>query len=72
MRSALQKKLFEIEMTQEEFSKRINRSKTYVSFRMTGKREWDMGDVYCICNVLGIKEEEIPLYFPPHLPKTKK
>lgn len=65
MRTALQKKLFDIEMTQEELSEKIGRSKTYVSFRMTGRREWDLGDVYNICGVLQIKPEEIPLYFPP-------
>lgn len=65
MKSDLELKLFHIEMTQEELGEKIGRSKTYVSFRMTGKREWELRDVYAICDVLDIEYSEIPKYFPP-------
>lgn len=65
MKSDLELKLFHIEMTQEELGEKIGRSKTYVSFRMTGKREWELRDVYAICDVLDIDYSEISKYFPP-------
>lgn len=71
MKGELELRLFHIEMTQEELGAKIGRSKTYVSFRMTGKREWEMRDVYAICDVLGIDYSEIPKFFPPKTAEKK-
>jgi len=51
----------------------LDRSRDYVIDRTTGKRPWNMDEVYALCEWLDIPVEQIHLYFPKggKLGKTK-
>lgn len=60
----LKAELFANDITQQMLCKELNRSQTYMSQRMTGKRPFDMEDVYQICDLLEIPYGKIYEYFP--------
>lgn len=57
--------MYENQVLQQDIAVAINRDKRYVSDRMTGKRPFNMEDVYHICNLLEIPYDMIHIYFPP-------
>lgn len=62
----LRGKMAELEVTGEALANYINRSKTYVSNRMTHNFSWTIDEVYKILEFLDIPPNEIFTYFPPN------
>lgn len=54
----------EVQMSQEELARRIDRSVTYVYYRMRGIREWDTRDMYRILDVFDQPDSALPEWFP--------
>ena len=54
-----------IGFNQSELAKAIDRSSPYVTERMTGRKEWELGECYKILNILGLTQNELTEYFPP-------
>lgn len=49
--------------SQAVFASRIGLSERSVSLKFNNRRDWKQEEMQKSCNVLGIKEIEIPLYF---------
>ena len=65
----LRGKMAEMEITSETLANYIDRSKTYVSNRMTRSSRgysWTIDEVYKILDFLEIPQSEIFTYFPPN------
>lgn len=60
----LRGRLAENELDQKYLETLLKRSHIYISDRMTGRRPWSMDDVYTICDLMNIPEDEISIYFP--------
>jgi transcriptional regulator with XRE-family HTH domain len=65
MRTPLKKHLYAKEIEQKELCKVLKRSQTYITQRMTGKKPFDMDEVYTICSLANIPHDEIADYFLP-------
>lgn len=61
----LRKELYGEDITQQDICKVLDRSKTYVSDRMCGKADWNIGEAYILLRMLGREPEEIFEFFPP-------
>lgn len=58
--------------TQEAFAKAMGISDCSVSKKLNGHTDWDASEIRLACELLGIKAEEIPLYFfTPKVVKTQ-
>ncbi|MCM1330021.1 MAG: DUF739 family protein [Ruminococcus sp.] len=68
----LRGRMAEMEVTGEDLANHIERSKTYVSNRLTHSYSWSIDEVYKILDFLEIPESEIFTYFPPNGGLTKK
>ena len=62
----LKGKLRELDMTQADLCKKLARSHTYISERMTGKKSWELDDCYDILRIIGEPYSAINEYFPRH------
>lgn len=49
--------------TQEAFAKAMGISDCSVSKKLNGHTEWDVSEIRLACELLGIRSEDIPLYF---------
>ncbi|MFT9057087.1 MAG: helix-turn-helix transcriptional regulator [Ethanoligenens sp.] len=63
--------MVEKDIDQKYLCKQLGKSQGYISARITCKKPWSMDEVYAICNLIGIRHEEIPTYFPPTVPVGK-
>lgn len=45
------------------FAKEIGISERSLSLKMTGKIQWKQNEILKACNVLGIADDDIPIYF---------
>jgi len=61
----LRRALRERDIDQEYLGKLLGRSRSHVSFCLSGKAEWLMSEVYIIAKLCQIPIEEIYKYFPP-------
>ena len=50
---------------QSDLVRITGKSQGYITERMSGRRPFDMDDVYAICADLEIALSDIPKYFPP-------
>lgn len=50
---------------QSDLVRATGKSQAYITERMSGRRPFDMDDVYAICAELEIAFSDIPKYFPP-------
>ena len=50
---------------QSDLVRATGKSQAYITERMSGRRPFDMDDVYAICAELEIAFSDIPTYFPP-------
>jgi hypothetical protein len=62
--SKLRSKMLEYEIDQNELSEMLGRCIVYVSQRFTGKRPWDLTDMYKIMDEFKIPYEQMHEYFP--------
>lgn len=60
----LKGKLRELELTQEYLCKKLHRSKTYISDRMTGRKSWELDECFEILQILGEPANRLIEYFP--------
>lgn len=49
--------------TQGAFAEKMELSERTVSFKLNGKVEWKQSEIAKACEVLSIRDEEIPTYF---------
>lgn len=56
-------KITEVCGTQAEFAKRIRMSERSVSLKLNGRVEFKQSEIATVCDVLGIKDEQIGEYF---------
>lgn len=49
--------------TQSEFAKKMGLSERTVSLKLNGKIGWKQSEIANACNILGIQDAEIPIYF---------
>lgn len=54
-----------------EFAEGIGLSKSAVSQRLNGHKEWRLCEIYAVMDFFGLPYSEIPDYFPP-VKKRKK
>ena len=50
-------------LTEQDFAKQINLSRTSLSLRLNGKAEWTLSEIESTCKLLEISDTEVPLYF---------
>ncbi len=62
---ALKGAMWQNDINQAILAEKLGRCETYVSVRMNGKTEWDLADMYTICDLLDIPYEKLSEYFPP-------
>jgi len=48
-----------------DVAKAIGRSDAYVTTRMHGHKPWSVDEMYGICRLLNIPQDQIAFYFPP-------
>lgn len=63
--NCLRAKLKEHDIDEEYIGRKILRSKSYISQRMTGKKPWPMDEAYAILDMMHIPHDQLPIYFPP-------
>lgn len=63
--SYLRAKLKEYDIDEEYIGRKIMRSPSYISQRMTGKKPWQIDEAYAILDLIHIPHEQLPIYFPP-------
>lgn len=70
----LRGRMAEMEITSEALANYIEKSRTYVSNRLTHRYSWSIDEVYKILDFLEIPQSEIFTYFPPNggLPQKSK
>ena len=56
-------KLAEMSMTQEQLAKQVSMSSATLSAKLTGKSDFNVKEIYKICEVLGISKDNIISYF---------
>lgn len=61
--SKLLGRIVEIHGTQSNFADRMGLSERSVSLKLNGKVGWKQNEIARACEVLAIKDEEIPAYF---------
>lgn len=59
------------DMTQEDLAKLIRKSKTYVTYRMTGRASFSTTEAYQIAKTLKLESSEFFDYFPPIMEELK-
>lgn len=60
----LKTEMYANDVDQKILCKAIGRSESYMTQRMTGRKPFNLNDVYCICRCLHIPCEKIHEYFP--------
>lgn len=60
----LRGRMAEYDMKQSDIAEMLNKSHTYITQRINGHANFDLLEVYEICDRLEIPYEEIPIYFP--------
>lgn len=50
-------------LTEQDFAKLINLSRTSLSMRLNGKAAWNLPEIKVICKILSIPDEEVAEYF---------
>ncbi|MFZ2537891.1 MAG: hypothetical protein WAX04_03190 [Oscillospiraceae bacterium] len=56
--------LFANDIEQKSLCQTLNKSQTYLSTRMMGRKPFTIEDIYTICDLVEISYAEIPVYFP--------
>lgn len=56
-------RIVEVVGTQGKFANRMGLSERTISRKLNGKVGWKQAEILKACNVLSIKEEDIPDYF---------
>ena len=64
MRTPLNKLLYSKEIEQKEVCKKLGKSQTYLTQRITGRRPFTLDDAYVICDMTDTPYSEIPALFP--------
>jgi hypothetical protein len=64
MLKRLKTALFANDIDYAYLSKKLGRSKDYICDRMTGRKAWNIEEIYVLCDMLDIPYIEIPEYFP--------
>lgn len=59
----LRGKIKEVCGTQDSFSKELGIGKVSLSQRLNSRAEFSQGEILAACDILGIRREEIPVYF---------
>lgn len=62
----LRAKIMEAGMQQSDLEHKLNKSHSYISFRMCGRKPWTLEEVYEISDILEIPNKDILGYFPPY------
>ena len=60
----LRKQMYGEGVGQADVAEHLGKSPCYVSIRLRGLMPWDLEDVYKLCDLLHIPEEQIAFYFP--------
>ncbi len=60
----LRAKLMQYGIEHDYLSELMGRGRTYISFRMMGKRGWTQEEMYFLMDLLKIPYEEMNSYFP--------
>lgn len=61
--SKLLGKIKEVCKTQEKFAKEMGISRTTLSIKLNNKQDFDASEINRACNILGIRNTDIPFYF---------
>lgn len=61
--SKLEGRIREVCKTNRAFAEQIGLSEHSVSYKLSGKSPWKHTEIYKACEVLGISDGDIPLYF---------
>ena len=61
--SKLRGKIKEVYGTQDKFAKALGIGRVSLSQRLNNILDFSQAEIHISCNILGIKKEEIPLYF---------
>ena len=56
--------MFENDEDQAYIAQKIGKSKSYISTRLQGKYDFNLGDIYAIVEILQIPPEKVLEYFP--------
>lgn len=67
----LKRELFERDITQQVLAAHLRKSQAYISSRITGKKPWDMNDMYDICDLLSVPYNELHELFPKNGGRVK-
>ena len=59
----LRGRIKEVFGTQQEFCKQLQCTEKTLSFKLSNKRSWKQDEILAITNLLGLKVEDIPIYF---------
>ena len=59
----LREKIKEKYDTLDNFANAIGKSRTIISFKLSGKSDWRLDEIEFICRLLDIPIEKIPDYF---------
>lgn len=54
-----------MDFNQRSLAKEIGRSSSYISSRMSGEKDWGLGDCYVILALLQEPIDKLTEYFPP-------
>jgi len=60
----LRGRMKELGMEQYLFAKKLGRSTSYISHRMTGKHEWLLSEMYAALDILCVPYDQLGEYFP--------
>ena len=59
----LRGKIREICGTQDSFAEKLGIGRVSLSQRLNNQLEFSQDEIFCSCDILGIRHEEIPVYF---------
>lgn len=70
----LRAKMTELDISNGDVANFLNKSPSYVSYRLNNRYSWKISDAYKVLELLNLPEESISFYFPPDagLPKRSK
>lgn len=50
-------------LTEQDFARQLNLSRTSLSLRLNGKTAWNLPEIEASCQILSIPDTEVPEYF---------
>ncbi len=56
--------MFANDVDQKRLQKELDRSQTYITARMMGRKPWSIEEIYKLCDLLEISYEQISVFFP--------